>query len=129
MKLKSVILLSTLLIYTTSIEGAPIPIPQSIIDAIETSTMTQELHDFVMDDSNLSDTDSDGDTVLWLSAHYSFGYFFIELYNLNPSGFFPLVNQQNNFGIMPLRAAITNSLGKKQIATIIQFLLREGAVL
>lgn len=122
---KTFIFFCILMICAASIHSTPIP--PNIIAAIEASTMTPELASWIVVDSNLSDTDSDGNTALGLAALYSLSYFFTQLFNLNPTGLATIINQPNNFDITPLRAAISNPNGKYEIQRIIQFLLRHGA--
>lgn len=125
MKLRNTVVFCIIMLYTTSLKSAPIP--PNIIAAIQTSTMTIALENFIVVDSNLSDTDSNGNSVLGLGALYSLSAFFIQLFNLNPTGLQTIMNQPNNFGITPLRAALSNPNSKYEILRIIQFLLRHGA--
>lgn len=105
------------------------PIPPDIIAAIYASTITPELQAYVSVDSNLqNDTDSDGNSVLWLSSNNSTSSFVIQVFYINTSGFQTIVNKPNNFGILPLRASLGNPYAKQARAIIMQFLLRWGAV-
>lgn len=113
------------MIWAKSIESAPIP--PNIIAAIEASDMTVDLQNFVVVDSNLLDTDSDGNTVLELAAFSSFSSFLVELFNLNPTGFMTILNQPNNFDVTPMFASLSNPNSKYDILRIVEFLLRLGA--
>lgn len=121
----NIIFCYALLLCALSIKGAALP--QSIIDAIKASDMTLELGSYAADESNISATDPDGNSMLNLAAQYSFFYFLTQLFNMNPIGFATLVNQPNNFNINPLQASFSNPYGKGQIIKVIQFLLRNGA--
>lgn len=122
---KALVFCYLIMIWTKSIEGAPIP--PNIIAAIEASDMTIDLQNFVVVDSNLLDTDPDGNTVLELAAFSSFSSFLVELFNLNPTGFMTILNQPNNFDVTPLFASLSNQNGKFDILRIIEFFLRLGA--
>lgn len=105
------------------------PIPPTIIADIIASDMTPALQSFVAVTSNLADTDADGNTTLWLAANNSKPYFFVQLFNLNPTGFALYVNQANNFNVTPVCASLSNPYGKNAAILIIEFLLRHGAQL
>ncbi len=123
--LSQVTLYCSLLMCVIVIKGNTIP--PFIINDIETSDMTPALEIYASNPSNISATDSNGNSMLMLAVQSSLFYFFLQLFNTNPTGFATLVNQPNNFGITPLQASYSNPYGKINIIRMIQFLLRNGA--
>ncbi len=100
------------------------PLPPNIINDIVTSDLTPTLVTYASDSANITNTDTDGNTMLMLAAQNSQSYFTTQLYNVNAPAFATIVNTPNTAGVTPLRAAISNPVNAK---FMIEFLLRNGA--